>query len=541
MKISHNLLKRAALCFILLCGIFFCAITAAQSKPLGTFTKLDSTIGYYPLKKELTWGLLEGLESTVHDERSPHYGEDAYKFYAMYKYLTNKPILYAVLAGYGEDKNPDELTKQIHMAFLSQAIEDNFKTWIDQTRNYIYEHHREKDFKDILNILSKKRLELRQVGISKSDIYFKFDDKDGAFLKNFSNIPAFIHISNPFCFDPPKYREANSDLIHEIGHYWGLADRYAEGVSNSSIEHSTSGDVNSDAIMSSEGAKTKLTCDDIDGFINLIDYNLAKINGKYSKRADKGWKGFCDNRYYRQARQLNRPDHYRDFIIYSFNEDGTIASEKKFFNIPSVFNPFSVDEALTMDLNGTHKTVHPTDNYYILFDFSKLAENHYIEVRLGIADRLMYLLKAQRQGEAWNITSEELGEDFKQNTSVTISDGECHYTADSYGYSIKNYTAVFNSEKQEAEYEYFYNNDKGKPFHVISSTYGDNPVYRIYNQKYEVELTPSQFDSYVSDADDENDLIFRKSLIASLNFIASQQALNVKACRFFNRLKEEGF
>lgn len=486
--------------------------------------------------------MLKELDSKVSDEESPHNGEDIYKFYAMYKYLTDKPVLYAVQADYGEDKTPDELTKQIHTLFFSKAIENNFQTWIDQTRNYIYGQHREKDFKDILNILSKKTLKLRRVKKGKHDILFDFSTHAGAALYTY-NTDMRIRIPNPFYSDDPKYKgKTDKMLIHEIGHYWGLADRYAEGVLSSSLEHSTSGDVDSDAIMSvAGGIETKLTCDDVDGFINLIDYNLAKINGKYSKRADRGWKGLCDNNYYKQARQLNRPDHYMGFTVYSFNEDGTTKSEKS-ASLPSrFFSPFAMDEALTMDLKGTHKTVHPTDNYYVLFDFRELAEKHYFEARLGIADRLIFRFMVQRQGEAWNITAKESGEDFKQNSYVEISGGECRYTADSYGDSIKNYTAVFNAQGQNSEHEYIYYEDKDNPFRVISSTHGNKPVYHIYNSKYEVELTPSQFDSYLNDEDEEYDFVFRLNIIEHLRFIQNQQAENVKACRFFNRLKKEGF
>ncbi len=521
MKISHIFPKAAALYFIILCGIFCCALTAAQAAP---------------------WGLLKELDTTVSDQESPHNGEDIYKFYAMYKYLTNKPISYAVQADYGKDKDPDKLTRQIHTAFFSQAIENNFKTWIDQTRNYIYEQHREKDFKDILNILSKKNLKLRRVEKGNHDILFDFSTHTGAALYTY-NTDMRIRVPNPFYSDDPKYKDrTNQMLIHEIGHYWGLADRYEEGVLSSSVEHSTSGDVNSDAIMSvSGGIKTKLTCDDVDGFINLIDYNLAKINGKYSKRADKGWKGLCDNNYYKQARQLNRPDHYRGFTIYSFNKDGTVAAEKS-ASLPSrFFTPFSMDEALTMDLNGIHKAVHPTDNYYVLFDFGKLAEKHYFEARLGVADRTIFIFSVQRQGKVWNINTKEPGKDFNQNTSVEISEGDCRYTADSYGDSIKNYTAVFNEQGQKSEHEYIYHEDKANPFRVISSTYGNKQFYRIYNQNYEVELTPSQFESYLNEEDEKYDFVFHMNIIEHLEFIQRQQTENVKACRFFRRLKKEGF
>jgi len=75
-------------------------------------------------------------------------------------------------------------------------------------------------------------------------------------------------------------------LVHELGHFYGLGDQYREGVENASLTHSTSDRIDgTDSIMSSG---YDLRCDDVDGFINLIDFALFKRQGSYSARAKQG-------------------------------------------------------------------------------------------------------------------------------------------------------------------------------------------------------------------------------------------------------------
>ena len=62
-----------------------------------------------------------------------------------------------------------------------------------------------------------------------------------------------------------------SVLIHEIGHFFGFTDQYAD-FGDSSLVHSTFNRINGDwdSIMSGS-LGIHLKCDDVDGMINLLD------------------------------------------------------------------------------------------------------------------------------------------------------------------------------------------------------------------------------------------------------------------------------
>ncbi len=85
-------------------------------------------------------------------------------------------------------------------------------------------------------------------------------------------------------------------MQHELGHTLGLGDLYKEAIGNSYNSHlySTHKYIpgpNTAAIMSRE---IGLTCDDMDGLINLLDHYYADTRLKNSVRRQKGWLSLCD-------------------------------------------------------------------------------------------------------------------------------------------------------------------------------------------------------------------------------------------------------
>jgi len=84
-------------------------------------------------------------------------------------------------------------------------------------------------------------------------------------------------------------------MQHELGHTLGLGDLYKEAIGNSynSRLYSTHQYIpgpNTPAIMSRE---IGLTCDDMDGLINLLDHYYADTKLKNSVRRQKGWLSLC--------------------------------------------------------------------------------------------------------------------------------------------------------------------------------------------------------------------------------------------------------
>lgn len=546
MRTFFSLIKSGCLTAALICGVLCCAFAPVQAAQ---------------------WGLLKHLEETVSDRESPaDEGKDQYPFFAMYRYLTNQPISYSIQVDYGEGAQPDEITKQMHTSIFAQAIERNFNEWLNQTSDYILKQGRANDFKDILNIFRHTSLKLKQVKEGE-DILFDFTTyQGGGVFYPHHDSKRLINIPNPFYLEEselgsgknyssqnnPEYTSRlNPLLLHEIGHYWGLSDRYTNnnGISLSSVEYSTSSDADSDAVMSKDGGKAgkvTLTCDDVDGFINLIDFNLAKINGNYSKRANEGWKGFCENRYYKQARQVNRPDHYRGLSVYSFHEDGRLKSEESAADPGTFFNPFAMEGVLNLPLNGTQQIVHPENNYYVLFDFNQLPEKHSFTVEVGIADRRLNFLEVQQQANTWYIKNQ--GANNHENVSFSGSD--CYYQADNYGTFINNYRTKF---------PYPYTRQASQNSHTANiyqkRTYSHFNVRNNFNDQQKEEYIFTSVDngesfSVINDREGRNSFLnkdevktdgFKMRIIDHIQFLSEQQEKNAKACYFFEKLKKAGF
>ena len=87
-------------------------------------------------------------------------------------------------------------------------------------------------------------------------------------------------------------------MQHELGHTLGLGDLYKEAANNSynSRLYTTNKIIpgpQTPAIMSRE---VGLTCDDMDGLINLLDHYFADSRLKNSVRRQKGWLSLCSDR-----------------------------------------------------------------------------------------------------------------------------------------------------------------------------------------------------------------------------------------------------
>ena len=245
---------------------------------------------------------------------TPYYPQqENYKYSAIYKMLSGQPIKYNITIAHPKFVPQEErLNLIITEEKLSKDIEVAFNVWLAGMSVYIKNAKRTKEFADILNKLPQ-RIKLEKVSDTKqTDIFFTFTDKDVIKKICGPDVLACHTTILPFGINqilapnPLLYKDINifNILIHETGHYFGLSDQYAKGLSSAQY----SNDRIHKGVSVMEAADIVYGCDDADGFINLIDYTLARMNnGRYSQRAQKGWLTFCgDDSYYIKAKPYIR-------------------------------------------------------------------------------------------------------------------------------------------------------------------------------------------------------------------------------------------
>lgn len=317
----------------------FCVLsTFAQIPPVQDFKK--EILNKSP---EFLWGLVDS------------YKKDYNKYHGLNGALITGRVFYTITENGARekptnisDKNlaeknalENELNKSNREKDLSDMITKAFKVWFEDTKVAIEKAGRQQEFKDIMSILNKSVEPASDENlIAMAKLYeipmviFYFTTENNVHKECCKGYPgcggcktitpsAGTNVSkiitvNPYTNQKSSYFTKNNiykTLIHEIGHYYGLADQYrVDGVNsnNSDKEYSTGSDrtKNYSSIMAA-GDYMHLTCDDVDGFINLIDFTLAKQNeGKFSKRSQNGWASFCNgkkgykNTYYKMAKPV---------------------------------------------------------------------------------------------------------------------------------------------------------------------------------------------------------------------------------------------
>ncbi|MBR5609735.1 MAG: hypothetical protein IKW63_05755 [Elusimicrobiaceae bacterium] len=87
-------------------------------------------------------------------------------------------------------------------------------------------------------------------------------------------------------------------MQHELGHTLGLGDLYKEAVNNSynSRLYTTNKIIPGPQTLAIMSREVGLTCDDMDGLINLLDHYFADSRLKNSVRRQKGWLSLCSDR-----------------------------------------------------------------------------------------------------------------------------------------------------------------------------------------------------------------------------------------------------
>lgn len=93
----------------------------------------------------------------------------------------------------------------------------------------------------------------------------------------------------------------NMDRVarHEMGHFFGLADQYEDKKNMNKVRsllRTEPGDVVFGGLPSVMAKSATLTCDDLEGFINAVDF-IWGMEGKNSPRVQNGWKSLCGKPY----------------------------------------------------------------------------------------------------------------------------------------------------------------------------------------------------------------------------------------------------
>lgn len=271
----------------------------------------------------------------------PEYEQDNnYQNYALYKITHDMIISYFILED-SEDR-PSQKMDAYQSAFhhrvavdvsAQAAVVGALNEWMSAMRYYIVTENRSEEFADIMPLL-KKEIKLRKASVAEfADILFHFTSlekikkicgemsagcfgslslqdlipaKDRAVFGKISNSKKYFEILVPYveyvCIKRgTSCQPIHLILLHEMGHFLALSDQYSILEADNKQYLKTPWRLGmKESLMSGRG--DKISCDEVDGVINALDYNFSREhNGKYPPRAQKGWKSFCDDTLYKNG------------------------------------------------------------------------------------------------------------------------------------------------------------------------------------------------------------------------------------------------
>lgn len=199
----------------------------------------------------------------------------------------------------------EETTYQVCTFPLEEENENNHKQflnalniWLNTTENYIRARKNgEKDFKDILKILKNVK-NLKRLPCE----YKRVNDYLTIQLNSDLNVLFGFHVKDEFgSYNPEcnsmlinKYVDAKDAIygiddlpviLHELGHVFGLADRYEGAIHTGSFIYNSLS-IRPSIMMNYVMTTEKITCDDVDGFITSIDR---------LRRKPRTFKSFCND------------------------------------------------------------------------------------------------------------------------------------------------------------------------------------------------------------------------------------------------------
>ncbi len=264
---------------------------------------------------EAPWGV---LDDTVDNHT---YGVD--------KLLAGQPVRYAV----SEDITPQE----------EQIFKANFYQWPQQTLRFIKQQKREKEFEEILPYLTKNLHVQKADKKTSYDVYLYIEPDEN---KRPDALGFYEHRNRHIAVIAP-YRDAfEATTLHEIGHFYGLGDQYDKEHHNSSQQYSNNG--HRESVMS---GRSVFTCDDADGFLNLINLRLSQ-QGRPTRLSKHPWKSLCDNsrETYQNGQTLNREGVWKTelkenlFPLFQVStNERSISRASDSQHVSSLVSPYGID------------------------------------------------------------------------------------------------------------------------------------------------------------------------------------------------------
>lgn len=215
-----------------------------------------------------------------------------------------------------------------------EMIKKGYNEWFSHTLKAIEDAGRQEEFADLLPYL-KQGVQVKEAGVDCSGadlvVYVQSLREVRANCKG-PAISCVLMLQDPMLMFFYPFEGVKSWLVggkqniisHELGHTLGMADQYKYGRNNSHEIYHTP-DIKQ-SIMREGSPLTKFGCDDVDGFINLLDVSVF-FNHRGGKQ---GWRSFCKSRSYSYVN--GRPVVNAKYVVNLLSNGGKKASL-------NVFNP----------------------------------------------------------------------------------------------------------------------------------------------------------------------------------------------------------
>ncbi|MBQ4493078.1 MAG: hypothetical protein II972_00520, partial [Elusimicrobiaceae bacterium] len=299
------------------------SITFAQIPPSSVYDKEEKPLLYIPSRDykepQYMWGVFNDYDTKY----QTRYGlSQILKTGSVYFSITQEGTENKQTHFQNEEENvknelENALNEENRKDELSNVVKQAFKLWFTETIKAIKEAGREDEFADIIPLLDRSvKAILVDYKSNRNFINFSFttntrmhsicdnNTRDVVAGACFNRATKEIFSPNPFTEELFYTRKALMGylrtttipiLAHEIGHYYGLVDQYKDFGDSNPIHKTKDRVIVGSSLMAAAAANNMLYCDDIDGFINLIDITLSKQNG-WSQRAKNGWASFCNGK-----------------------------------------------------------------------------------------------------------------------------------------------------------------------------------------------------------------------------------------------------
>ncbi len=339
--------------------------------------------------------------------------------YGIGKVISNQPIKYFIVRHKSKNSNTP-LTGTVRDR---AAIVEGFGIWFSYAQSQIEKAGRSAEFADIMPILSRG-VQLQEVNSEdQADVIFDFMSEAAIAKRCQGTAAAGCAIGNKMIIPhiPAKQGNALSDpevtIIHELGHYYGLADQLWSAHNHSLVYSIPERFGKKITIMN--GTHDNFGCDDVDNIVNLIDFAKAnKAKGKWSVRGEKGWKSFCDATMFQEAKVFNRKDYTGKQCIYKFGNNG---------NINNVLcpDPFVLaNRYVSYKKNGLPDVLKDVDhNWLITYTFWKGGTNLTGTVKSADSGKSILALKAERKNNDGSVSWEVPYHESTMNVDVSGSEG----------------------------------------------------------------------------------------------------------------------